>query len=211
VIDAYRPERGYLSADHPVQRGVERREAHMPEVTSKEIRPCECGQVVAWLEGQPYEIKRDISTEADGTRTVIVSTEDIHYCGHYSGLAGLIRTAIDRSWAQEGRIRLPAAEPFVLSWNRGEREAKVSNGRAGENCLLYGSLNRETGGYRVRRPSSSLRYLLEQIDHNPLGYDWSAGGTQTYCCFCNCPLNDPRSVKWGYGPTCAENYGLRWG
>ena len=34
------------------------------------------------------------------------------------------------------------------------------------------------------------------------------------CCFCNTPIgegNDQRSVDAGYGPVCADNYGLPWG
>jgi Family of unknown function (DUF6011) len=188
----------------------------MTEAASKDIHQCECGKVVAWLtsptgQPQPYEIKRDISTEPDGTRTVIVSTEDIHHCEQYSGLADFVRNAIDQSGAQKIRIRLPAAEPVVLSWSRGETELDVSNGRAGENLQSYGSINLKTGGYRVRRQSSSLKDLLDQIDHNPSDYDWSVGGSQSNCCFCSRLLSDPRSVRWGYGPTCAEKYGLPWG
>lgn len=31
------------------------------------------------------------------------------------------------------------------------------------------------------------------------------------CCFCNLPLKDERSTAVGYGPTCAEHFGLSWG
>ena len=31
------------------------------------------------------------------------------------------------------------------------------------------------------------------------------------CCFCRLPLSDDRSEKAGYGPRCAEKYGLPWG
>lgn len=31
------------------------------------------------------------------------------------------------------------------------------------------------------------------------------------CCFCNQPLTDKRSIKQGYGPTCAKNFKLPWG
>jgi hypothetical protein len=188
----------------------------MPEATSKDIRQCECGKVVAWLtsptgELQPYEIKRDISTEPDGTQTVIVFTEDIHHCEQYSGLSDFVRNAIDRSHPHEIRIRLPAAEPVVLWWRRGKTEVDVANGRAGENRRVYGSFNLKTGSYRVRSQSSILKDLLDQIDRSPSGFDWSLGGSQSNCCFCGRVLTDPRSVRWGYGPTCAENFGLPWG
>ena len=31
------------------------------------------------------------------------------------------------------------------------------------------------------------------------------------CCFCSKKLTDPKSLAVGYGPTCAEHYGLPWG
>jgi Family of unknown function (DUF6011) len=187
----------------------------MPEAVSKDIRACECGKIVAWLPSSTgrllsYDIKRDILTEPDGTRAVMVSTEDIHYCRQYLALAGFVRNAIERGDAKEIRIRLPAAEPFVLSWRQGKATVSVSNGKAGKSLRSYGSINLRTGGYRLRRQSDSLKDLLDQIDENPFGYDWSGGGSQTSCCYCGRPLNDPRSVRWGYGRTCAAKFGLPW-
>lgn len=190
-------------------------EVRLPEVVSKDIHACECGKVVAWLPSpseklQPYEIQRPISTEPDGTQTVIVSTQDLHYCKQYSALADFIQKAVNRSYAREIRIRLPNAEPFVLSWSQGDRRVNASNGRSGANLRSYGSLNLETGRYRVRRQSSILEDLLEAIDEDPFDFDWSVGGSQTDCCFCGRPLNNPRSVRRGYGPICAQNVGLPW-
>jgi hypothetical protein len=189
----------------------------MPETVSKDIRLCKCGKNVAWLYtpmrgSQPYEIKREILTGPDGTRTVIVSTEDIHYCGHYPGLADFLRKAIDRSSAKKIRIRLPTKEleSVVLLWNRGDTAVNVSNGKTGNKHRSYGSLNIKTGGYRVEHRSSSLQNLLELVDLKPFKFDWSGGGSQTTCCYCGRLLNDPRSVRWGYGPTCAKNLGLPW-
>lgn len=31
------------------------------------------------------------------------------------------------------------------------------------------------------------------------------------CCFCSKKLTDPKSLAVGYGPTCADHYGLPWG
>jgi hypothetical protein len=31
------------------------------------------------------------------------------------------------------------------------------------------------------------------------------------CCFCNIPLEDERSTSVGYGPVCADHFGLPWG
>ena len=187
----------------------------MPETVSRDIHPCECGKVVAWLpsptgQSQPYEIKRDIVTEPDGARTVAVSTEDAHRCQLYSSLADFVQKAIDRRRAQEIRIRLPTPEPVALSWSLGDAEVDVSDGRVGKHRRSYGSINLKTGRYRPRQPLIGVDDILRSINRDPSHYDWSAGRSQTYCSFCQRPLNDPRSVRWGYGPVCADNYGLPW-
>lgn len=37
------------------------------------------------------------------------------------------------------------------------------------------------------------------------------GHTTGACCFCSKKLTDPKSLAVGYGPTCADHYGLPWG
>jgi hypothetical protein len=53
----------------------------------------------------------------------------------------------------------------------------------------------------------ALQTLLE----SPLGTLAQIGRATGTCCYCARELTDPRSVSMGYGPVCAENYGLPWG
>jgi len=53
----------------------------------------------------------------------------------------------------------------------------------------------------------ALQTLLE----SPLGTLAEIGRFSGTCCYCARELTDPRSVSMGYGPVCAENYGLPWG
>ncbi len=185
--------------------------AALARSTSKDVGPCECGKVVAWLSSsggdpQPYEIKKYISTEPDGSQTVIVSTQDIHYCERYSRLSDFLQSGIDRRSAKELQIRLATAEPFMLSWSRGKDEVEVFDDKR----RLYGSISLKTRRYRLRRRSKSLKNLLDEIDLDPADFDWTFGRRQSRCCFCGRLLTNEISVKWGYGRTCADNYGLPW-
>lgn len=50
--------------------------------------------------------------------------------------------------------------------------------------------------------------LLQTLDADPTAALQRTGIATEHCCYCNDPLTDPKSRVWGYGPTCARNYGL---
>lgn len=53
--------------------------------------------------------------------------------------------------------------------------------------------------------------LLNAFAADPAGVGAKYGKLAGRCCFCQKCLEDPKSLAMGYGPTCAENYGLPWG
>lgn len=63
-------------------------------------------------------------------------------------------------------------------------------------------------GERVREP---LFGLLQRLADKPAEVAAEYGRMTGHCCFCRLPLKDERSTAVGYGPVCAENYGLPWG
>jgi hypothetical protein len=46
---------------------------------------------------------------------------------------------------------------------------------------------------------------------DPVAAAFAYGKATSACCFCRKKLTDGRSVEVGYGPICAENFGLPWG
>lgn len=55
--------------------------------------------------------------------------------------------------------------------------------------------------------AESIRAFAE----NPAGAAAAYGHSVGQCCFCGQELTDGRSVKVGYGPICADHFGLPWG
>lgn len=53
--------------------------------------------------------------------------------------------------------------------------------------------------------------LLNKLSDDPAGVAAAYGKLTGNCCFCNLPLSDDRSTAVGYGPVCANHYGLPWG
>ena len=52
---------------------------------------------------------------------------------------------------------------------------------------------------------------LRSLDADPAGAAAAYGRRTGSCCFCCRELTDGRSVSVGYGPICAERFGLPWG
>jgi hypothetical protein len=55
----------------------------------------------------------------------------------------------------------------------------------------------------------SLLGLLTEFGNDPAGIAKKYGVLTGNCCFCNLRLTDLRSTAAGFGPTCAEHYGLK--
>ncbi len=53
--------------------------------------------------------------------------------------------------------------------------------------------------------------LLKALSASPTDAARIQGQLTGNCCFCGLPLTDPRSTGAGYGPICADNWGLPWG
>jgi hypothetical protein len=52
---------------------------------------------------------------------------------------------------------------------------------------------------------------LREFAADPVAVARAYGHAVGSCCFCGHELTDGRSVAMGYGPVCAEHYGLEWG
>lgn len=53
--------------------------------------------------------------------------------------------------------------------------------------------------------------LMNRLAADPAAVASEYGHLTGHCCFCNRKLDDERSTKVGYGPVCADHYGLPWG
>lgn len=59
------------------------------------------------------------------------------------------------------------------------------------------------------RDVAVLADFLEEFNADPFGMAGKYGKKWGKCCFCNKALTDEQSVKNGYGPVCAKNWGLK--
>lgn len=62
-----------------------------------------------------------------------------------------------------------------------------------------------------RDAPADLGDKLRRLAADPAGVAAEYGRLHGRCCFCNKALRDERSTAVGYGPDCADHYGLPWG
>jgi hypothetical protein len=63
----------------------------------------------------------------------------------------------------------------------------------------------------ARDTDPAIGAKLRAFAADPVGVAAAYGRLHGACCFCRKSLRDERSTAVGYGPTCAENFGLEWG
>jgi hypothetical protein len=64
---------------------------------------------------------------------------------------------------------------------------------------------------RKNKPPQGLGKVLEDFATNPSDAGRVYGKAERSCCFCGITLRSKDSLYYGYGPICADNFGLEWG
>lgn len=86
----------------------------------------------------------------------------------------------------------------------------VDNGGK-ENKKRYGFVNSTGAGSINRDAPPEIKALILKISQEPTGIAKLQGQAYSYCCFCGLELTNKSSLYHGYGPICADNWGLPWG
>lgn len=119
------------------------------------------------------------------------------------------------------RLTTPDGQP-VLIYRAGPRSkweghATITDGRPYGESTYYGRIDRGTHRvlYSRERGAELVAQAIVAFDRDPENTALLYGAETGNCCFCARTLTDPRSNPKeggaGYGPTCAEKYGLPWG
>jgi hypothetical protein len=148
--------------------------------------------------------------EAAGQQTMAPSLD-------MSGVNKLFDTAIANGLKYPKiRLQTSTGQPVALSragkYSKHKGQIMVTDGeRFGVN-KYFGRVT-ETGVWVPSQlPQPEVRVLLEKLSTNPAETAAQYGKLTGNCCFCLRPLfgEDGRSTAVGYGPICAEKFGLPW-
>jgi hypothetical protein len=104
---------------------------------------------------------------------------------------------------------------YIITYETRTNQYKVRDAGANRVWLFF---SKQTGTITRRLAATSQDARFNEIVRaiRMFGGDTNAaarlfGNATNVCCFCAHPLTDGRSVAMGYGPTCADSYGMRWG
>jgi len=113
------------------------------------------------------------------------------------------------------RLRDASGAKVVLSM-AGDRSRNpgtiniTDGGPFGEN-IWYGSITLDGQFKGSRMASDEVKSLLKALAKDPSAVTAIQGRQIGSCCYCGKELTDARSLEAGYGPTCADHFGLDWG
>jgi hypothetical protein len=135
------------------------------------------------------------------------------------------KVVFDKIFALMGRAKKAGlqAPKVLLKFGNEEIKMSVASDRAKHPGAL--SLVTDNRGYmgRINLDSSvtvikrgvevkqELLTLLTKFNEDPAKMAAEHGKLLSKCCFCSRQLSTPESKAMGYGPDCAEHYGLPWG
>lgn len=106
----------------------------------------------------------------------------------------------------------------LIFYRTGEQSASpmsvgVTNGLAYPNNRILALMYRDgrTIFYPWTYDKPELQQLIKKVAEDPLVHFSENGKATKSCCYCGRMLTHPSSLHYGYGPVCADNFGLPWG
>jgi len=82
---------------------------------------------------------------------------------------------------------------------------------SGFDSPYYGKISPEGRFFKVSSCPEAVEPLLQSFSNDPEGIATKYGRLTGCCSFCGRKLTDARSTQVGYGPVCADKFGLDWG
>lgn len=135
--------------------------------------------------------------------------------GDLSGLLAIFKRAGEKLKRPSIVALAPNGKEIKLSV-AGQRSSRPGTINVAENAPFgegewYGRITAE-GEFEpsARSNGASLTDWLREFAADPAKTAAKSGHLTGKCCFCNRKLDDERSTAVGYGPVCADNYGLHY-
>lgn len=123
--------------------------------------------------------------------------------------------------AKAAKLKAPKIKVTAGAFKLTLKQAKETSRNPGAIYVMekqdyLGKVTREGKFFASRDLSGSpdevvIGQALAAFSANPEAVAKAYGQQFGECCFCSRELTDKRSVKAGYGPICAEKFGLAWG
>lgn len=170
-----------------------------------------------WIERLIARAETPVSTPVFSAPLTIPNTVDAVHVGSFAGVIALFNKAKEHLKAPKVNL-LVGNLKIVLSVNGPKSKFPGAISISGAGKYPYRSYYGKVTPEGVFQPSyaghdvAGLTALLSEFSANPARVAKDHGKLTGHCCFCNKVLGlgeDKRSVVVGFGPVCAEHYGLK--
>lgn len=132
-----------------------------------------------------------------------------------TGIVALMHLAQSHLKFPKIRLALENGQPVVLSVAgpnaRRPGTINVTDGGSFGANEWYGRISTDGQFEPAQKATPEVIALLVEMAAHPARTASEYGKRHGNCCFCGRGLNDERSLTVGYGPICADHYGLPWG
>ena len=129
--------------------------------------------------------------------------------GAFPGILALLNMARDAG-KKFPKIKLDVDGKRVVLALNGKGKVNVTDGRPYGEALFYGAIQQDSA-FRPSRNSGAILSTLEALEADPQRVAAQHGIATGNCCFCARDLTTKESRSVGYGPICADKFGLEWG
>lgn len=132
--------------------------------------------------------------------------------GDFSGVMALFAKA--RQSLKYPKIVLEVeGEPLQLSLSGPKSKApgqvNVTDGGPFGSNKWYGRVSASGDFVKSASATPKIEAFLKEFSAAPAAVAKKYGALTGKCCFCNKPLTDPKSTAAGFGPVCADHFGLK--
>jgi hypothetical protein len=125
--------------------------------------------------------------------------------------AGLQRPKIHLQ-AQTGKdMYIPVVFALAGARSKYAGQVLITDGGAYGSNRYYGRITQDGGLVASREMRPEIRAIVDAFAAEPATVAKAYGRRTGTCCFCSRHLETRESVAVGYGPICAEKFGLPWG
>lgn len=113
------------------------------------------------------------------------------------------------------RLQLADGSPLLLALaganSKYKGQVMVTDGGPYRESQWFGVIGLDGAWKPGKVESPAVLEMVKKFAADPVGVAVAYGKATSACCFCAKALTDERSVTVGYGPICADHFGLPWG
>jgi hypothetical protein len=157
-------------------------------------------------EGQAFWLHKLANEGVKQKEVVATKTIDL------SGLRAIFANAAAKLKRPAIVLNVDGSEvKLAVAGPRSRHAGNIMVASAAYGGAYYGRVDAEGSFFPGRDTSAAVEAMLAKMSTDPAGTAAAHGHATGCCCFCNRELKDERSTSVGYGPVCADHFGLPWG